>query len=110
MRKRTISGIVALTIALSMALPIRASADWDDHPHWRHHHGWRWERQHDYYRAYPYAAPPAYSYAPGYAYPNRPYRGYRYIPENGEGMVNPRHPGLYWACDSDGHHCHWARR
>jgi hypothetical protein len=110
MRKRIISGIVALTIGLSMALPIRASADWDDHPHWRHHHAWRWERQHDYYRAYPYAAPPAYSYAPGYAYPSRPYRGYRYIPENGEGMVNPRHPGLYWACDSDGHHCHWARR
>jgi hypothetical protein len=68
MRKRIISGIVALTIGLSMALPIRASADWDDHPHWRHHHGWRWERQHDYYRAYPYAAPPAYSYAPGYGY------------------------------------------
>jgi hypothetical protein len=25
-------------------------------------------------------------------------------------MVNPRHPGLVWACDSQGHHCHWARR
>ena len=26
------------------------------------------------------------------------------------GWVNRRHPGLVWACDSHGHHCHWARR
>jgi len=105
MRKRILSGIFALMVGLSVALPMRASADWDDHPHYRHHHEWRWEREHDYYRAYPYAAPPAYSYAPGYGY-----RRYRYVPENGQGMVNPRHPNLYWACDSDGHHCHWAPR
>jgi hypothetical protein len=107
MRKRILSGIFALMVGLSVALPMRASADWDDHPHYRHHHEWRWEREHDYYRAYPYAAPPAYSYAPGYGYN---YRRYRYVPENGQGMVNPRHPNLYWACDSDGHHCRWAPR
>jgi hypothetical protein len=28
----------------------------------------------------------------------------------GGAMVNPRHPGLMWACDSQGHHCHWAQR
>jgi hypothetical protein len=33
-----------------------------------------------------------------------------YIPPNGEGMVNRQNPNLYWACDSGGHHCHWARR
>jgi hypothetical protein len=33
-----------------------------------------------------------------------------YIPPNGEGMVNRQNSNLYWACDSDGHHCHWARR
>ena len=107
MRKRILLGIFALTIGLSAALPMRASADWDDHPHYRHHHEWRWEREHDYYRAYPYTVPPAYSYAPGYY--SYGYR-HRYIPENGEGMINPRHPNLVWSCDSDGHHCHWARR
>jgi hypothetical protein len=107
MRKRILSGIFALMIGLSMALPMRASADWDDHYHGdRHPNAWRWEHYHDYYRAYPYTAPPAYSYAPNYGY------GYRrgYIPENGQGMINPRHHGLVWSCDSDGHHCHWARR
>jgi len=34
----------------------------------------------------------------------------RYLPPNGEGMVNGKNPGLYWACDSEGHHCHWAPR
>lgn len=107
MKKRILSGIFALMVGLSMALPMRASADSDDHYRGdRHRHEWRWEHHNDYYRAYPYSAPPAYSYAPGYGY------GYRrgYIPENGEGMINPRHPGLFWACDGDGHHCHWARR
>jgi hypothetical protein len=33
-----------------------------------------------------------------------------YIPPNGEGMVSRQNPNQYWACDSDGHHCHWARR
>jgi hypothetical protein len=25
-------------------------------------------------------------------------------------MVNRRNPNLVWSCDSQGHHCHWARR
>jgi hypothetical protein len=33
-----------------------------------------------------------------------------YLPPNGEGMVDSRNQNLYWACDSEGHHCHWARR
>jgi hypothetical protein len=33
-----------------------------------------------------------------------------YVPANGQGMVNAQNPNLYWACDSEGHHCHWARR
>jgi hypothetical protein len=32
------------------------------------------------------------------------------LPPNGEGMINKRNPNLYWACNSDGNHCHWARR
>jgi hypothetical protein len=34
----------------------------------------------------------------------------RYLPPNGEGMVNKKHPNLYWHCDSNGNHCDWARR
>ena len=34
----------------------------------------------------------------------------RYLPANGEGMVNRRNPNLYWHCDSSGHNCNWARR
>jgi hypothetical protein len=33
-----------------------------------------------------------------------------YIPPNGEGMVSRNHQNVYWACDSDGHKCHWAPR
>jgi hypothetical protein len=33
-----------------------------------------------------------------------------YLPPNGEGMVNRQNPNLYWQCDSNGNHCHWARR
>jgi hypothetical protein len=33
-----------------------------------------------------------------------------YLPPNGEGMVNRGDPSMFWACDSQGHHCHWARR
>ena len=32
------------------------------------------------------------------------------LPSNGEGMVNVRNPKFFWHCDSDGHHCNWARR
>jgi hypothetical protein len=34
----------------------------------------------------------------------------RYLPPNGQGMVNPQDPRLYWACNRKGHHCHWAPR
>ena len=33
-----------------------------------------------------------------------------YIPPNGEGMVSRDNPNAFWACDSNGHKCHWARR
>ncbi|MBV8450683.1 MAG: hypothetical protein JOZ29_00215, partial [Deltaproteobacteria bacterium] len=33
-----------------------------------------------------------------------------YLPPNGEGMVNRGDPNMFWACDPQGHHCHWARR
>jgi hypothetical protein len=115
-RKKILSGIFALIIGLSVAMPIRASAEdhdhdrgfhhgWRDHDHdwghghdrdWDHDRDWRWDRYQDHYRAYPYA--------PGYAY------GRGYLPSNGEGMINRRNPNLFWACDSDGHHCHWAPR
>jgi hypothetical protein len=97
-RKKILSGIFAVVIGLSVALPLRASADSDDHyAGRRHHQSWRWEHENDHYRAYPYA--------PSYAYGQR-----GYVPSNGQGMINPRNPNLYWACDSDGHHCHWAPR
>ncbi len=104
-RKRILSGILALAIGLSVAMPMRASANdnhWWDHHHdhgdqWNrqhdpHYHEWRWEKDHDHYRAY--------TYAPGY--------GYRQ--GDGQGMLDPRNPNLFWACDSEGHHCHWAER
>ena len=97
-RVKILSGIVALVIGMSVAIPIRASADRDDnYPYRHHHHSWRWQQDNDHYRAYPYA--PAYS---------DDQRGS--FRSNGEGMVNRRNPNLYWACDSDGHHCHWAPR
>jgi hypothetical protein len=34
----------------------------------------------------------------------------RYLPPNGQGMVNRKNPNLYWHCDSEGNHCNWARR
>jgi hypothetical protein len=45
---------------------------------------------------------------PNYGY-RQPRYGYNY-PSNGAGMVNRRNPNLVWTCDSQGHHCHWARR
>ncbi len=32
------------------------------------------------------------------------------IPPNGEGMVSVRNPKWFWHCDSEGHHCKWAKR
>jgi hypothetical protein len=96
---KRLAGIFALLIGLSVAMPLQASADDWHHDRDYHHQVWRWERDHDHYRAYPMT--------PEYAYGARR----RYIPPaNGEGMLNPRNPNLYWACDSDGHHCHWAPR
>jgi hypothetical protein len=113
-RTRILSGVCALMIGLSLALPMRAAADDKDHDRghqhqtWRsdhdrdhQHQAWRWQRDENYYRAYPYTPPPAY-----YSY----WQQQQYLPENGEGMINPRNPNLYWACDSEGHHCHWAPR
>jgi len=117
---RILAGVCTLIVGLSLALPIRAGAEVNDHEH--HHYGhhnearhwdhddhrydnnqaWRWQREKNHYRAYPYTPPP------GYAYSYR--QRYQYLPENGEGMINPRNPNLYWACDSEGHHCHWAPR
>jgi hypothetical protein len=117
MKKRTriLSGVCAFIIGLSLALPMRAAADnWDhgdndrghqyqDHDRGHQHQSWwRWQRDNDHYRGYPYTPPPAYAY--------RYQRRYQYLPENGQGMINPRNPNQYWACDSDGHHCHWAPR
>jgi hypothetical protein len=97
-RKKILAGIFALVVGFSLALPMRASADdyhWSDrhhHEHDAHYHEWWWHRDHDHYSAY--------TYQPGRSY----------IPGNGEGMVDPRNPNLFWACDGDGHHCHWAMR
>ena len=101
-RKKILAVIFATVVALSAALPMSASAAddhwWDrnHHEHWDHHNDahyreWAWQRDHDHYRAY--------TYAPGYGYH-----------ANGAGMVDPRNPRLMWACDSQGHHCHWAPR
>jgi hypothetical protein len=112
-RKKILSGIFALVIGLSVAVPMRASADDHDHDvnhhyvwHWdrdhdrdNHGHAWQWQWDRDHYRGHPYAP------VPGYAYGQR-----GYLPPNGEGMINPNNPNLYWACDSQGHHCHWAPR
>jgi hypothetical protein len=116
--KKILFAIFALIIGLSVAMPMRALADDHGHDHDRHSHewhgdrhawrgdgdrddhgrGWRWDWERDHYRAYPMAPSYAYGYRRGYVQPN------------GAGMVNPRHPNLRWACDSDGHHCHWAAR
>jgi hypothetical protein len=103
-RKKLLAGAFALVIGLSMALPTHSSADENGYGNHDSHHyqSWRWEHNQDHYRGYPYTPPPAYAYS----YQRR----YQYIPENGQGMVNPRNHNQYWACDSDGHHCHWAPR
>jgi hypothetical protein len=104
-RRKILTGIFSLVIGLGVAAPMQASAAndhwWDRHhdKHWEenhrhdtHYHEWWWQKDHDHYRAY--------SYAPGSAY----------HPADGEGMRDPRNPNVFWACDSDGHHCHWAER
>jgi hypothetical protein len=113
-RKKILSGLFALIIGLSVALPMRASAaDWNHHWDRNHHHfeGWRWDRGHDsddYGHAWRWDRYQDHSRGYPYAY-NRSY-GYGYNPRNGQGMIDRRNPNLYWACDSGGHHCHWAPR
>jgi len=121
-RRKILSGIFALIIGCSVAMPLRASADDRDHGRdhhivrvdrdhdrdwrghdrdWRgHDRDWRWDRYQDHSRGYPYAYNPSYGYGYG--------RGYN--PRNGQGMIDPRNPNLFWACNSEGHHCHWAPR
>jgi len=65
---------------------------------------------------------PAYGYnsysQPAYGYNNYSQPAYGYnnygsglgIPADGQGMTDPRHPGLVWTCNSGGHHCHWTAR
>jgi len=102
LKTKILAGAFALAIGSSVAIPTTARADW-----WHHsdHQAWS-ERHHDYdrYRDHDrdYARYPDHDY--GY-YPRQ-----RPLPANGEGMINKRHPNLDWACDADGHHCHWARR
>lgn len=78
--------------------------------------GYGWNRNQ--YR--PYAGRPGYGWNQQYT----PYAGDRYaynngyngqlgrqaLPANGEGLINKRNPNLYWACNSDGNHCHWQPR
>ena len=105
LKKRILSGMFALTLGLTMAAPGRALADEWHHAgdnESREHHdgdrddGWRWRHDHDGDRD---------DARRGY------YRDWqRPLPRNGEGRINPRNPNLYWACNSEGHHCHWAPR
>ena len=111
-KKRILSGILALMVGLTLMMPARALADdWNHHDQDHHnqdhhdqdHHESRWQdHHHDHDRDRNHHS----GYRPGYAYGNRG----RSIPPNGQGMVNERNPNLYWACDSEGHHCHWAPR
>jgi hypothetical protein len=126
-KKAIIALVVAAIVGVgTLAIPARALAHgWDhDGDGWRHqrhdnglHRGWykhRGEDEEEEHEGGGYYRQP---YGNGYGEPdgdegyprNLPNYGYN---SNGSinGMVNPRHPGLYWACDSQGHHCHWARR
>ncbi len=104
LRSQILAGAVALAIGGSLVIPTTVRAD-----DWWHHHdsynGSWWHRDHDHDqddRSYGWS----HNRDRGYYNPNAG----RNIPENGEGMISRRNPNYYWACDSHGHHCHWARR
>jgi hypothetical protein len=103
-RNKILSATFGLIVGLGLAMPMRALAENVNHQPDHHRHTWLWEKYQDHYRARPDDRGGAYGSRPGYAYGNRP------LPANGQGMINDRNPNLYWACDSGGHHCHWARR
>jgi hypothetical protein len=122
LKKKILAGAFALAIGTSVAIPTTARADWwanhdRDHRAWvaREHQGHDWQRNW-YYRDHrdrdrDYASDHRDWYA------NHPNYGYGYygsgqrnLPPNGEGMINKRNPNLFWACNSQGNHCHWARR
>ncbi len=111
LRKKIIAGIVALAVVMTFAISTRARADDDDwHHRDRHEWGWHHDRDDDNHHAgrwYRDRDDDSYAH-PGYGSYQRYRRGY--LPPNGEGMINRRNPNFYWACDSQGHHCHWAPR
>jgi hypothetical protein len=134
-QKTILSGFFSLMIGLALlVVPASAMAhDWDHDSGWHHDNGRHegWERHqdrgdhdwdHDRWRGGDYRSyRPNYGYGyhhepdaddyyrPGYGYNNGFYQR-RYYGRNGAGMINPRHPNLMWACDTQGHHCHWAPR
>ena len=117
LKKQLIAGALALAIGSSVAIPTTSRADDWWHHHDSHEGSW-WDRDHDRDRDYrnrdrdyhpDWDRERDWSYNhPGYRYYNPNFQ--RHIPPNGQGMINRRNPNLYWSCDSDGHHCHWARR
>jgi hypothetical protein len=110
-KKRILAGALALAIGSSMAIPTTVRADDWWHHHDSHDRSWS-DRDHDHHRdrdrdRHDWERDRNFNHR-SYGYYN-PNAGRR-IPPNGEGMINNQNPNLYWACDSDGHHCHWARR
>ncbi|SRR5713226_1741343 len=102
LKKKLLSGMFALLVGVAVASPGRALADeWRQggNHEWREHHDGdrddasRWHRDHD-----------------RYAWRHHDRDWNRPLPRNGEGMINRNSPNLYWACSSEGHHCHWAPR
>jgi hypothetical protein len=93
---RIFAGIFALSMAGAAVMPATVHAEENHWWSWHHHDNDDWNRA------------PGYGdgYQPGYGY------GYQrgYIPPNGQGMISRRNPNLVWTCNSEGHHCHWARR
>jgi hypothetical protein len=130
-KKAIFAGIFSVLVGIGMlVMPTGAMAHDRDHDGggWGHRHhdngrhlGWNKHRgdDDDYRGGGYYQQPNNYGYQQPYRYgrgDNDGDEGYRYGNGrrsngwNGNGMVSRRHPGLIWACDSQGHHCHWARR